>query len=215
MRVLLADDHTIVREGIRLLLSRNPEIIIVAEVADGRSAVEQALALCPDVVVMDIMMPDMDGILATKKIKEKVPHVKIIALSMYADKKFITEMLQAGASGFLLKDCASTELLEAIRSAVAGEIYLGPSISGIVAKLYIDAVSDPPEEGHATLLSRRETEILRKIAEGYSNREIGELLHLSAKTVGTHRRNIMSKLQIYSVAELARYAVKTGIIQES
>ncbi|HPJ25145.1 MAG TPA: response regulator transcription factor, partial [Synergistaceae bacterium] len=105
MRVLLADDHTIVREGIRLLLSRNPEITIVAEVADGRSAVEQALALRPDVVVMDIMMPDMDGILATKKIKEKVPHVKIIALSMYADKKFITEMLQAGASGFLLKDC--------------------------------------------------------------------------------------------------------------
>ena len=212
IRVVIADDHTIVREGIRMILNRVPEVTVVAEASNGREAVALVNELKPDVVVMDVIMPELDGIEAAGIIKRENPDTEIIALSMYSDRCFISEMLKAGARGFLLKDCASTELMEAVYAVRKGDVYLGPSVSEIVAKLYVNAVRG--ERGDSGL-SPRESEIAKMLAEGRTNAEIAETLHVSVKTVGTHRQNLMKKLGVRNIAELTKYAISKGIIPVS
>lgn len=214
IRVLLADDHQIVREGLRLILSRHPEIEVIAEAKDGAETVAFAESLHPDIVVMDIKMPVMDGIEATEEIQKRASGTKVVALSMYADRNFISEMFKAGAKGFLLKDCASSELVEAVKTVYNDRVYLGPSVSDIVAKMYIHFVqqgSSPDEER----LTTREREVLMYLAEGKTNREIADLLHVSIKTVGTHRQNLMRKLGLETIADLVKYAIRKGIVSPS
>ena len=214
IRVIIADDHTIVREGIRMILNRVPEVTVVAEASNGREAVALVNELKPDVVVMDVIMPELDGIEAAGIIKRENPDTEIIALSMYSDRCFISEMLKAGARGFLLKDCASTELAEALYAVRNGDVYLGPSVSEIVAKLYVDAVHGLGRngEGDGAELSPRESEIAKMLAEGRTNAEIAGMLHVSVKTVGTHRQNLMKKIGVRNIAELTKYAISRGLI---
>ncbi|WP_286933350.1 MULTISPECIES: response regulator [Aminobacterium] len=211
IRILLADDHQIVREGLRLLIERQPDISVVAEAGDGFEAVALAESFRPDIVVMDIKMPGMDGIEATEELQIRAPETKVVALSMYADRNFISEMLRAGAKAFLLKDCASTELVEAIRTVYEGRIYLGPSVSKIVARMYVHFVQQGTSPGEEKLTAR-EREVLIHLAEGKTNREIANLLHLSVKTIGTHRQNIMRKLGLETIADLVKYAIREGLI---
>ncbi|MCF4152692.1 response regulator transcription factor [Dethiosulfovibrio sp. F2B] len=208
IKILLADDHKILREGVKALLNRQEDMEVVAEAGNGEEAVSMACEIKPDVTVMDVMMPQMDGIEATKRIVEDGSS-RVVALSMYADRSFVSEMLKVGALGFLLKDCASTELVEAVRKAMDGDIYLGPSISHIVAKLYVSSLHDPDEREP---LTPREKEILILLAEGNTNREVAERLHLSIKTVGTHRQHIMDKLKLENLADLVKYAIRNGMI---
>lgn len=208
IKILLADDHQILREGLKLLLNKQGDMDVVAEAGDGAEALELAKTHRPDVTVMDVMMPNMDGIEATRTIVDEGLS-KVVALSMYADRSFVSEMLKAGALAFLLKDCASTELVEAVRKVMRDEMYLGPSISHIVAKLYVSSVKSPGEQEP---LTPRELEILVLLAEGKTNREIGDQLHLSSKTVGTHRQHIMQKLGLDNLADLVKYAIREGLI---
>jgi two-component system response regulator NreC len=212
VKILLADDHQILRDGLRTLLNTQNDMEVVGEAETGRQAIEMSVAHCPDVLVMDVIMPELNGIEATCRLKKEQPGVKVLALSMHADRKFVTEMLRAGASGFLLKECAFRELAEAIRAIVAGKVYLSPSISKVVVEEYLDFLNEDKEcvsSGH--VLSLREREVLQQIAEGKGNRDIAKSLHVSVKTVETHKYNIMRKLGLRSVAELTKYAIKSGI----
>ena len=210
IKVLLADDHKIVRDGLRTLLEKNPDIIVAGEAEDGREALQMAQKLLPDVVVMDIAMPDLNGIEATRQILADRSTVRIIALSMHSDKRFVSEMLKAGASAYLLKDCAFEELITAIRTVMKGKIYLSPGIAGVVIGEYIkkDAKAD---SSVFSLLSDREREVLQLMAEGKTTKEVASYLHVSVKTVETHRTNIMTKLDIHSIAELTKYAIREGL----
>jgi two-component system response regulator NreC len=206
IRVLLADDHKIVRQGLRSLLEKQHGMEVIAEAEDGRTAVQLARKLSPDVVVMDIAMPDLNGIGATRQIIAEAPGVKVVALSMHSDKRFVTRMLRAGASGYLLKDCAFEELARAISAVVANQIYLSLGIAGVVVEDYVRHV---PETGPS--LTPRECEVLQLLAEGSSTKEIAARLHVSVKTVETHRRHIMEKLDIHTIAELTKYAIREGL----
>jgi len=198
------------REGLCALLQKEPDIEVVAEAADGRTTVQLARELSPDVVIMDIAMPDLNGIGATRQIIAEFPGVKVVALSMHADKPFVAGMLKAGASGYLLKDCAFEELARAIKAVVANQIYLSPGIVGVVIEDYVrrlrktDGLTLSP-------LTPREGEVLQLLAEGKNTQQIASLLRLSVKTVGTHRRQIMKKLDVHSVAELTKYAIQQGL----
>lgn len=196
-----------------MILDRIPEINVIAEAGNGFDVVASVSKLNPEVVVMDVLMPELDGIAATVKIKKEYPTTEIIALSMYADKYFISEMFKAGAKGFLLKDCASTELVEAIYTVRNGDIYLGPSISNIVAKVYVDNIHNHGRSPASVFaLTPREIEITKLLAEGFTNNEISSQLYVSVKTVGSHRQNIMRKLGVRNIAELTKYAIKKGLI---
>jgi DNA-binding NarL/FixJ family response regulator len=210
IKVLLADDHKIVRDGLRTLLEKNSDIVVAGEAEDGREALQMAQKLLPDVVVMDIAMPDLNGIEATRQILADRSAVRIVALSMHSDKRFVSEMLKAGASGYLLKDCAFEELITAIRTVMKGKIYLSPEIAGVVIGDYIkkDAKAD---SSVFSLLSDREREVLQLMAEGKTTKEVASYLHVSVKTVETHRTNIMTKLDIHSIAELTKYAIREGL----
>lgn len=214
IRVLLADDHTILRQGLRKILEADPSFEVVGEAGDGREAVKKAEALKPDVVVMDISMPILNGIEATRQIAKSLPKTKILILTVHENDQLATEILNAGATGYLLKDAASEELIAAIRAVYRGDSYLSPSIAKRVIAQYLDFARGkvPPEEKFSDLTAR-EREILQLIAEGYSNKEIAQMLYISEKTVKTHRENIMRKLDLHSVAELVRYAIRRGIIQ--
>jgi len=208
-RILIADDHRITRQGLRSLLEKESDMEVVAEAQDGRTAVELAKKLLPDVVIMDVSMPDLNGIEATRQIISRCKGVKVIALSMHSDTLFVTEMLKGGVSGYLLKDCAFEELAGAIRSVISGKTYLSPSISGVVVNGYLNRVAGfAPSR---SVLTDREREVLQMIAEGKSTKQTALKLHISVKTVETHRRQIMNKLNIFSVAELTKYAIRKGI----
>lgn len=210
IRVLIADDHAIIRDGLVALLEKNKEIEVVGQAENGRRAVHLARKIQPDLVVMDVSMPDLNGIEATRQVLAENPDMKVIALSMHSDKRFVMGMLQAGAAGYLLKDCAAEELTTAITAVAAGKKYLSPDITGFV----IDDCLVHPEDSHtcaATLLSNREREVLQLIAEGNSTRETADILFVSIKTIETHRRQIMKKLDIHSVADLTKYAIREGL----
>jgi len=210
IKILLADDHKITRQGLRLLLEKESDMEVVAEADQGRAAVQLAGELKPDVVIMDVSMPDLNGMEATRQIVGKIENVKVIALSMHSDNLFVTEMLKSGVSGYLLKDCAFEELASAIRSVVSGKTYLSPSISDVVVNGYLHRLSKAEAAG-SDILSNREREVLQMIAEGKSTKQVALKLHISVKTVETHRRKIMNKLNIFSVAELTKYAIRKGL----
>jgi DNA-binding NarL/FixJ family response regulator len=208
-RILIADDHRITRQGLRSLLEKENDMEVVAEASDGRTAVELTREMKPDVVIMDVSMPDLNGIEATRQIIDRYRGVKVIALSMHSDTLFVTEMLKSGVSGYLLKDCAFEELAAAIRSVMAGKTYLSPSISGVVVNGYLNRIADTAVSPSG--LTDREKEVLQMIAEGKSTKQIALKLYISVKTVETHRRQIMNKLNIFSVAELTKYAIRKGL----
>jgi two-component system response regulator NreC len=210
IRVLLADDHKITRQGLRSLLEKQQGIEVVAEAENGREAVRLSGETAPDVVIMDLTMPDLNGVEATRQILSQSPDVKIIALSMHSDALFVTEMLKSGAAGYLLKDCAFEELARAIRTVTENKTYLSPSISGVVVEDYIHRLSTQDFTG-SDVLSDREREVLQLMAEGNSTKQIAQKLHISVKTVETHRRQIMNKLDIHTVAELTKYAIRKGL----
>jgi len=210
-RVLLADDHRILRQGLRSLLSAQEDFEIIGEADDGRSAVEMAERLAPHVIVMDIGMPDLNGIDATRQIIARMPSVRVIALSAYADRRLIAEVLKAGASGYLLKESAFEELAEAIRTAAARKVYLSPKIAAELVEDYVRMSKDPGPSVFESL-SPREREVLQLIAEGHSTKEVARTLKVSVKTVETHRRQLMNKLELFSVAELTRYAIREGLV---
>jgi len=208
-RILLVDDHKITRQGLRSLLENEQDMQVVAEAEEGRTAVRLAREMVPDVVIMDVSMPDLNGMEAARQIVGDCPDTKVIALSMHSDALFVTEMLKSGAAGYLLKDCAFEELARAIRTVAADKTYLSPSISGVVVNDYVHLLSKG-ESVDAEVLSSREREVLQLLAEGKSTKQIALRLHISAKTVETHRRQIMEKLDIHSVAELTKYAIRKG-----
>jgi DNA-binding NarL/FixJ family response regulator len=210
VRLILADDHKIMREGLRALLARQKEIEVIAEAESGRGVVELCAQLHPDVVVIDISMPDLNGIDATRQIIRDDPQVKVIALSMHSDKKYVKEMLSAGACGYLLKDSAFEELGTAIASVLKNKTYLSPQITDTVVKDYVSE-NAPSGSVASTALSTREREVLQLIAEGKATREIAAALYVSVKTVETHRKQIMDKLGLNSIAELTKYAIREGL----
>lgn len=210
-RVLIVDDHRIIRDGLRILIEQEPDLEVVAEAENGRQAIILAKKFSPHVIIMDVAMPDMNGIDATLRIKESVPGVKIIALSMYSDSRHVLGMLEAGAAAYLLKDAAFTELAAAVQQVVNGHIYLSPQITDIVVEGYLHKTTGDAS-AEQMRLTRREREILQVLAEGMTTKEIASHLAISIKTVETHRRNMMEKLNIWSVAGLTKYAVKEGII---
>lgn len=211
IRVLLADDHKIVRDGLRALLEKQTDMEVVGEADGGAQAVKLARELSPAVIVMDIAMPDLTGIEATQRIREADPSARIIALSMHSDKRFVGGMLKAGASGYLLKDCAFGELANAIRSVMKGQTYLSPGIAQVVVEGYVRNAS-PPGQTAAAALTPREREVLQLLAEGKATKEIAALLKLSVRTVETHRQQIMNKLNLHKAAELVKYAIREGMI---
>jgi DNA-binding NarL/FixJ family response regulator len=210
IRVLLADDHRMFREGLRSLLAGQRDFEIVGETGDGLEAVALARRLAARVVVMDVEMPLLNGIEATRQIRAELPGVRVVILSMYADRRFVAEALRAGATGYLLKDCAFEELAHAVRAAAAGQVYLSAAITGVVVEDYVRRAPDAGGTAF-TLLTARERQILQLLAEGKGTRETAQLLEISSKTVESHRTHIMDKLGMYSIAELTRYAVREGL----
>ncbi|MDH4212210.1 MAG: response regulator transcription factor [candidate division WOR-3 bacterium] len=209
--VLLADDHTLFREGMRSLLHKELNIKVVGEAENGREAVKLALELKPDVIVMDITMPDLNGMEATRKIKKVIPQTKVICLSMHSDRRYVVDMFRAGATGYLIKSCAYKELNNAIHIVAANQVYISPQIAHIIVDAGIG--EQQPKNGNIKwTLTPREREILQLIAEGKNTKYIAHHLHKSTKTVETHRRNIMKKLKLTSIAELTKFAINEGII---
>jgi DNA-binding NarL/FixJ family response regulator len=210
IRILLADDHKIIREGLRSLLEKDPELEVIAEAGDGTTTVKLARKLKPEVVIMDITMPDLNGIEATRQIMAELLNVKVIALSMHSDRRFVVGMLKAGASGYLLKDCAFDELIHTVHTVVKNRTYLSPRITNIVVDDYLRHVSTT-NSSVTSVLTAREREVLQLLAEGKTTKQIADHLYLSVKTIETHRRQIMVKLDIHSIAELTKYALREGL----
>jgi DNA-binding NarL/FixJ family response regulator len=210
VRILLVDDHRLMRQGLRLMLEDEPDLQIVGEADNGRSAVAMAAELKPDVVIMDVTMPELNGIDATLQIRATNPRIKVVAVSMHVERQFITKMLAAKASAYLPKDSQVEELLAAIRTALSDGVYVRPKIAGA---MIVESLSSDEKKSTPSLpaLSPREREVLQLVAEGKNAKEIGLLLDLSVKTVEAHRRQIMEKLNADSVAELTRYAIREGI----
>ncbi len=209
IRILLADDHKIIRDGLRAILDKHPDLSVVAEAENGRKAVALARKHQPDVMIVDINMPDLNGMEATRQILDDQPEIRVIALSMLSDRRQVVGMLRAGASGYLLKDCASEELILAIQTVSRGQTYLSPLISGIVKECLLHQLED---DSPINLLTPREREILQLIAEGKSVKNIASHLNVSIKTVETHRQNIMKKLEIDNLAALIKLSIREGVI---
>jgi DNA-binding NarL/FixJ family response regulator len=210
VHILVADDHKIVREGLIALLQKHPHMQVVGEAEDGRQAVQLAGELHPEVVIIDIGMPELNGIEATRQIVADHPGVKVIALSMHSDKRFVKGMLKAGASGYLLKYCASEELITAIQMVMANRVYLSHDITGIVVEDYVQKLADTDSSAFQAL-TPREREVLQLLAEGRSTRQIAEALHVSVKTIEVHRKQMMDKLGLQNLAELVKYAIREGL----
>lgn len=212
IKVLLADDHTIVRDGIGALLADEPDMEVIGAAKDGREAVQLAGVLEPDVVLMDVVMPGLNGLEATRQLRRDRPHIQILVLSMHEDEEYVRQMLAAGASGYVLKDAAARDLLAAIRAVYRGEAVLSPAVTRLVLEDYLrwaDLNCEPEE----SCLTPREREVLQLIAEGYTNRQMAELLCLSIKTVQSHRANLMHKLDLHDRGELIKYAIQKKIIE--
>ncbi len=210
IKILLADDHKIMREGLRSLIEKNSQFEIVGEAADGRTTVKLAQELTPDIIIMDIGMPDLNGIEATRRIKAIVPKTRVIALSMYYDKRFVSGMLEAGASGYLRKDSGADELVAAIQAVAENGTYLSPRIAGVVVKDYMNHLSNRSRSNLDTLTDRQR-EILQSLSEGKNVKQIALAYKISVKTVETHIQNIKNKLDIHNTAELTKYAIREGL----
>jgi DNA-binding NarL/FixJ family response regulator len=213
IQVLLVEDHTIVRKGLRALLEGQSDIQVVGEAEDGRQALEQVQQLLPDVVLMDIGMPGLNGLEATRQIKHQFPKTKVVVLTMHTNAEYIFNVLQAGASGYLIKQAATEEVISAIRAVYRGESFLSPSISTKVIEEYLRRAGKTELVDPFERLTSREREVLQLIAEGHSTQEIATLLYVSGKTVETHRARLMEKLDIHTIAELTQYAIRKGIIK--
>jgi two-component system, NarL family, response regulator NreC len=212
IRILLADDHTVMRDGLRALLERQPDMAVVGEAADGRDCVRLAEEQQPDVVVMDIAMPNMNGIEATRRITTDNPRTAVVILSMHQDESYVLRALKSGAKGYLLKDSLRGDVLEAIRAVAQGRSFLTRKIGRMLQEDYVRQLSDRGLEDSYDLLTDREREILQLVAEGRQNKEVARLLNVSLTTVETHRMHILQKLGLHSVPELILYAVRKGII---
>ncbi len=213
IRILLADDHTVVRKGLRLLLESQPGFEVVADASNGREAVELAERYQPDVVVIDVAMPILNGIEAARQISAKQPQTAIVFLSMHADEGYVVKALKAGARAYLLKDSAEDDLIAAIHAVNEGKAFFSPAISKMLVEDYVRQMREREVEDSFELLTTREREILQLLAEGKSNKEVATLLKLSLYTVETHRANIFQKLNLHSSAELILYAIRKGVIQ--
>lgn len=213
IRILLGDDHALMRCGLRKILEERPEMSVVAEVGDGRQAVEQALALRPDVVVLDIGMPLLNGIEATRQIVRRDERIRILILSMHAEEAYVTQAVLAGARGYLLKDSAGADLLSAVSALVAGKAFFSPPVARVLADEYVRKQTSQGRvaDRHDTL-SEREREVLQLAAEGHTNKDIAKVMSVSPTTVETHRANLMRKLDLHSTADLVLYAVRRGVI---
>jgi DNA-binding NarL/FixJ family response regulator len=212
IRILLADDHTIVRQGLRRILEENSQMQVIGEAGDGRQAVQLALELKPDAVVMDLAMPHLNGMEAIRQINRKLPAAKVLVLSMSSDEGYVVQSLEAGAKAYLLKDSADTDLVQAILAVTHGKSFFSPPISKILLDEYIRQIQEKKLTDRYDLLTEREREILQLIAEGKTSREIGELLNVSASTVDTHRAHVMEKLDLHNPYEVVLYAVRKGLI---
>jgi DNA-binding NarL/FixJ family response regulator len=210
IEVLLVDDHAIIREGLRSLLERQPGMEVIADTDDGRKAIELVREHLPDIVVMDITMRGLNGIEATRQITQDFPAVKVIALSIHSKRRYVTDMLSAGASGYILKECLFDEFVQAIHAVVAGGRYLSPRITDVVVDDYVKRLSAVKNSPLETLTSRQR-EVLQLVAEGKSTKQIALELHVSTKAIEANRRQIMDKLDIHSIAELTKYAVREGL----
>jgi two-component system response regulator NreC len=211
IRILLADDHTVMRRGLRFLLESHPEFGVVAEASDGRQAVEQATATEPDVAVLDIAMPNLSGIEAAQRIHTALPNTAIVILSMHSDEGYVLRALKAGAKGYLLKDSAEGDLIDAIQSVYEGRTFFSPEITKMLMEDYVREIRNRGAEDSYDLLTSREREILQLLVELKSNKEIAYLLNLSLYTIETHRRNLHEKLNLHSLPELILYAVRKGV----
>ena len=211
MRILIADDHGIVRQGLKALLSKQADMEIVGEAGDGLMAVQLAAEMQPDVVIMDVSMPELNGVEATRLILHQSPAVRVVALSMYSNRRFVIEMLRAGALGYVLKSYLFDELVRALRAAAANEHYLSPRIADVVVEDYVRGQSSDDDEPALGRLTERERRILQMLAEGQSTKQIALRLNVSPKTTDAARRQIMNKLGVFSVAELTKYAVREGL----
>jgi DNA-binding NarL/FixJ family response regulator len=210
IKILLADDHEIMREGLKSLLEKQSDITVIGQAEDGRTTVKLTRELSPDIVIMDISMPDMNGIEATRQIVSRDSRIKVIALSVHSDKRFVIEMLHAGASAYLLKDCAFNELVNAVRAVTANHSYLSPEIADVMIKDYTHILAKKPLTAFS-ILTAREREVLQLLAEGKTTKDIAARLNVSVKTIETYRHQIMDKLHVHSLADLTKYAIKEGL----
>ena len=212
IRVLLAEDHTIVREGLRSLLEATGRVEVVGEADNGRSAVEIARELRPDVAIVDVSMPELDGVEATRQIKRAAPQVRVIVLTMHSAEVYMKEVFRAGASGYLVKKTAARDLLMAVEAVMRDEMYLSPAISKVVIDRYVEVAGEAPVREGYNALSDREREVLKLVAEGRTNKEVADRLNVAEKTVATHRANVMRKLELHNMSELVRYAIRERLI---
>ena len=211
-RIVIAEDHTILREGLKALLSSSPGIHVAGEAEDGREAVRLALELKPDLLLMDLSMPRMSGMEAIREIRKQVPEIRILVLTVHKSEEYVLAALQAGANGYILKDATHAELRMAIRTVLAGKHYLSPEVSGKVIEGYLEGKKGVGKDSSWERLTLREKEILKLIAEGYKNKEIAEFLCISLKTVEKHRDNLIKKLDLHNVAALTAYAMERGVV---
>jgi DNA-binding NarL/FixJ family response regulator len=213
IRIVLADDHTIIRSGLRLLLAQQPDFHVIGEASDGREAVELVSKQNPEVAVLDIGMPQLNGIEATRQIVTQSPDTKVVILSMHSDEGYVLRALKAGARAYILKNSAESDLIRAVRTVAEGKSFFSPVISKMLLEDYIRQIRDKHVEDSYDLLTPREREVLQLLAEGRTNKEVANLLHLSVYTVDAHRGNILQKLNLHGIPEMILYAVRKGIIQ--
>jgi len=212
LRILLGDDHTLLRQGLRKILQERPDWEVVAEAGDGRDAVRQALAVQPDIAILDIGMPLMNGIEATRQIVRRRPDIHVLILSMHANEAYIIQALKAGAKGYLLKDSADIDLIRGVAVVASGKSFFSPAVAKVMLDDYVRRLADKGVADRYDTLSEREREIFQLVAEGHSNKDIAELLSVSPATVETHRAHVLQKLDVHNTAELVLYAVRRGVI---